>query len=252
MATPNPSPKPKGGKEATASFNEAKPPDSSPSKTTSSESEDETVKKERSKSPVPAVQVETREKGSNLTIGESASRPLAAAGKSSPKVDERIDTSTGLRVRNASKHLEALRELEEGDTIVLLTPAVPPLDDIDPYQCFGEAIAKHRPKTAETAHIPYTNDNRITSVHRGHIKRAKAVIVVANDTKVGEAAPHIDAVHQVNVIVNDTRPLVVVLTNKSPELWDTFDQDGLATVIQIPDYTKESLEMAASVMFGEI
>ena len=33
------------------------------------------------------------------------------------------------------------------DTIVLLTPPEPPLDEIDPYQYFGEAIAKHSSKT---------------------------------------------------------------------------------------------------------
>jgi len=106
------------------------------------------------------------------------------------------------------------------DTIVLLTPPVPPLDDIDPYQYFGEAIAKHHSKTVETAQIPYTNGNRTTTVHCGHIKRAKAVTVAANDAKLGKAAPHIVAVCQVNIIVNDTRPLVVDLTNKSPELLD--------------------------------
>jgi len=33
------------------------------------------------------------------------------------------------------------------DTIVLLTPPEPPLDEIDPYQYFGEAITKNRSKT---------------------------------------------------------------------------------------------------------
>lgn len=203
--------------------------------------------------PVLYVPLSTLVCVSNVFLrDEPSSAPSADPSRTTRQSSERTDDNKGLRIRNASKHLEALRELKPNGVVLLLTPEVAPLSpeaaqDEDPYEYFGRAIAKHNLKVS---HVPYKDKDLATSIHYGHIKLAAAVVVVANDLKVGESTPHIDFVNQVNVMVDDS-PLLVVLTNKSPELWDAFNQFALATLIQVPDYSKASLKLAASVMFGE-
>lgn len=111
------------------------------------------------------------------------------------------------------------------------------------------------------AHISYTNQNRITSTHRGSMRLSKFIIMVVNNDA-GERHPHVDAfrvARAVNMEQNEEqqphrkRGITLVLTNKSPGAFDVFDSfEESPTIIQAEDYSKRSLDTIAAIIFGEI
>jgi hypothetical protein len=142
--------------------------------------------------------------------------------------------------------------LQRTDIILLLTPLAAPLDDgpedgSDPYEYFGRALSARHPPVQ---HQSYTDRNGITSTHTAHIRRVKAVIIVVNSAVVSGGVSHIASAHVTRVVARDDKPVVVVLTNSSPELWQL--SEDFPTVIQCKDYSRTRLELITSVIFGEV
>ncbi|EXM13423.1 hypothetical protein FOTG_18116 [Fusarium oxysporum f. sp. vasinfectum 25433] len=72
------------------------------------------------------------------------------------------------------------KNLGNEDLVLLLTPAVVPLDQSlanasDPFEPLGKALARTHPWIR---HVPYTKERGITGIHVAFIKRARVVIFV--------------------------------------------------------------------------
>ena len=152
--------------------------------------------------------------------------------------------------------MEILRNLKPEAPIIMITPVVPVIDTSngpgtpDPYQPFGRALEERHKRIR---HVPYLDENLLTSTHHGLIKLSEFIIIFVNDVPTETSKAHqFNAAVQLNALLNNSKPLVVVITNRSLELWEKLNDFKFATVVQVPDYTPESLELAASVMFGEI
>lgn len=103
------------------------------------------------------------------------------------------------------------------------------------------------------AHVSYTNENRITSIHRGFMRLAKLVILVVNNTS-DENHPHFHAANIARTIYEEQfgskREISLVLTNNTPGAFDLYKE--APTVIQTADYSKASLDAIAGIIFREI
>lgn len=158
----------------------------------------------------------------------------------------------GLLVRDATNSLSVIRNLQPADVILLLTPLVLPVSEgsegvSDLFECFGRALESRH---SRIRHQSYTDGNGITSTHVGFITRAKVIILVVNDAEISDRTPQIDAAHVTRVVAGDEKPVIIVLTNNSLELRRL--SEDFPTVIQSKDYSMASLEMTASVIFGEV
>ena len=154
-------------------------------------------------------------------------------------------------VHDSLNWLSVIRNLKPSDVIVLLTPVVTLLsrdlgDTTDPFECFGHALRIHHNKVR---HIPYTARNGITSTHVGMIKRATVVVFVMSDAPRIEDAPQIHAALVTRKALKDERPLLIVLTCQAQNL-EQFSED-FPTIIQSKDFTKLTLEITASFIFGK-
>jgi GNAT superfamily N-acetyltransferase len=143
-----------------------------------------------------------------------------------------------------------IRNLRPTDVIVLLTPVVipvsqDPVDTADPFECFGRALASRHPRIR---HVPYTNTNGITSTHVGFVKRATVVIFVMSEISRSGDSPQIQAAHVTQALTHE-RPLLIVLTCNSQDPLQ-FAKD-FPTIIQSKDYSRPTLELTASLIFGE-
>jgi hypothetical protein len=159
---------------------------------------------------------------------------------------------TTLLVRDATSSLSVIRDLEDTDVVLLLSPLVPQvsedLDDTsDPFECFGRALESRH---SRIRHKPYTNSIGITSTHVGFIRLSKVVIIVVNGIEISGQTPHIDAAHVTRVAAGDDKPVIIVVTDCSSETWQRLED--FPTVIQSRDYSRASLERTVSVIFGEI
>lgn len=139
-------------------------------------------------------------------------------------------------------------------------------DGQHPSQEFEEELfetlkSQQRKGKGAVAHISYTDQNRITSTHRGCMRLSKFIIMVVNNNA-EERHPHVDAfrvARAVNMEQNEEqqphrkRGITLVLTNNSPGAFDVFDSfEESPTIIQTEDYSKRSLHTIATIIFGEI
>ena len=114
---------------------------------------------------------------------------------------------------------------------------------------------RSRQKRGGVRHVSYTDTNRITSTHTGFMRLADLVIVVVNNDS-EETHPHFHAANIVERVndrqFGDKRGLTVVLTSSTPGAFELYDYEKFPTVIQTKDYSKESLDAIAGIIFGEI
>lgn len=153
-------------------------------------------------------------------------------------------------VHDSPNWLSVMRNLRPTDVIVLLTPVVIPVsqdpgDTADPFECFGRALASRHPRIR---HVPYTNTNGITSTHVGFVKRATVVIFVLSEIGRSGDSPQVHAAHVIQALTHE-RPLLIVLTCNSEDPLQ-FSKH-FPTIIQSKDYSRPTLELTASLIFGE-
>ena len=115
-------------------------------------------------------------------------------------------------VRDEKALLPLSSRIRSTDAVLLLTPVVRPLHQrapdelpIDPFECFGRALARRHPKIR---HAPYTVRG-ITSTHLALLKRVAAVIFVsasANRSNTNSQLETAGAVHRLCL----NKPLVTL------------------------------------------
>jgi GNAT superfamily N-acetyltransferase len=154
-------------------------------------------------------------------------------------------------VHDSFNWLSVIRNLKPTDVIVLLTPVVIPVshepgDTTDPFECFGNAMRMHHHRIR---HAPYTIRNGITSTHVGLIRRATVVVFVMSEAPRSGDQPQTHAALVTRKVIRDERPLLIVLTCKAQDLEQFFED--FPTIIQSRDYTRPTLEVTASFIFGK-
>ena len=139
--------------------------------------------------------------------------------------------------------------LSDNDIIAFLTPVVVPYhhepSTIDPFEPLGRAIAARH---ARVHHVPYTLADGITPIHVAHIKRARVVIfVISGPPGAGERNQAECA--DIAQIVAEHRPQVVIACFSAQA--HGLRESVFPTLLQIPGYSRSTLEEAAALLFGE-
>ncbi|KAH7303594.1 hypothetical protein B0I35DRAFT_364657 [Stachybotrys elegans] len=126
------------------------------------------------------------------------------------------------------------------DILLLLTPAVVPLDHSssepsDPFEPLGVAISRRYPLVR---HVPYTKRHGITGAHVAFIKRAKVVIFVITDLHEGGGTNQSYLAEIVREACEE-RPLVLVACCEVRG----SDADALdfPTLVQVPGFSPQDL-----------
>ncbi|KPM35184.1 hypothetical protein AK830_g11376 [Neonectria ditissima] len=137
--------------------------------------------------------------------------------------------------------------LSEGDLVLLLTPAVVPVNPTsaetsDPFEPLGQALARVHPWIR---HVPYVKDRGITGVHVAFIKRAKTVIFILTGFSSTEGAYQLELADVVREVCED-RPLIIVACCKLPG--QEVQEFGFQTILQSPGYSATDLEMVAALL----
>ncbi|KAI5849546.1 glycoside hydrolase superfamily [Morchella snyderi] len=152
-------------------------------------------------------------------------------------------------VRDEKNLIPLSARIRSSENVLLLTPVVRPLHQrapedppIDPFECFGKALARKHPKIR---HAPYTVHG-ITSTHVALIKRASAVIFVtvnANRPHTSYQLETAGAVHRLCL----NKPLV---TLAACDPYDLLIDRTFGTYICTYEYSQTALETAAEVIIG--
>jgi GNAT superfamily N-acetyltransferase len=156
-----------------------------------------------------------------------------------------------LIVRDDSRCLPLSQKLSTGDLVLLLTPAVPPLQrgsdgqTSDPFEPLGQALARLHPGIR---HVPYTPRGGMTSTHVAFIRQAKVIVFVVSGPA---GAGQYSQLQLSELVRNDKedRPHVVVACCDPKELGPL--ERGVPTIIQIPGYLSAHLESAAETLFHD-
>ncbi|KAH8600870.1 hypothetical protein B0O99DRAFT_648963 [Bisporella sp. PMI_857] len=157
------------------------------------------------------------------------------------------DDRLAVVVRDSTNWLSMLKNLQETDVIILLTPVVVPIsqdptDLSDPFEPLGRSLAKRHPRVR---HVPYTQRNGITSTHLGFIKRGQ-VIILCFDLRPGQQIQLEFA--DIAFAVSDNKPCIIVICCSPLESHHTIP---FPTLIQTKGYSPPALEATAALLFGE-
>lgn len=140
------------------------------------------------------------------------------------------------------------RSLEDEDLILLLTPAIVPLNitscTSDPFEPLGQALARVHPWVR---HVPYTKDRGLTGVHVAFIKRARIVIFVLSEIEAEEGAVQLDLADATREVCED-RPLIFAACCRLPD--HDLNKNAFPTLLQSVGYSAPDLELIASLVMG--
>lgn len=167
-------------------------------------------------------------------------------------------------VRDATNWLQDIRNLQETDVIIVLTPVVVPIsqdptDTSDPFEPLGRSLSRRH---ARIRQIPYTQRfgfqewhscftnsisprNGITSTHLGFIKRGH-VIILCFALQPGQPIQLEFA--DIAFAVSDNKPCIIVVCCSPLE---AHQQIPFPTLIQTSGYSPPALEATAALIFGE-
>jgi hypothetical protein len=142
------------------------------------------------------------------------------------------------------------KNLGEEDLVLLLTPAVVPLDQSptnasDPFEPLGKALARTHPWIR---HVPYTKERGITGSHVAFIKRARVVIFMLTGFSTEEGLFQLE-VAEVTREVCEERPLVLVPCCEVSE--KGAREYGFPTTIQCSGYSATDLQAVAVLLTSE-
>uniref|UniRef100_A0A0D2YD34 N-acetyltransferase domain-containing protein n=1 Tax=Fusarium oxysporum (strain Fo5176) TaxID=660025 RepID=A0A0D2YD34_FUSOF len=124
------------------------------------------------------------------------------------------------------------KNLGEEDLVLLLTPAVVPLDQSptnasDPFEPLGKALARTHPWIR---HVPYSKERGITDIHVAFIKRARVVIFVLTGFSTEEGLFQLELAEVAR---------------------EGARADGFPTLIQCPGYFVAELQAVAVLLTSE-
>lgn len=142
------------------------------------------------------------------------------------------------------------KNLGDEDLVLLLTPAVVPLDQSlanasDPFEPLGKALARTHPWIR---HVPYTKERGITGIHVAFIKRARVVIFVLTGFSTEEGFFQLELAEVAREVCEE-RPLVLVACCEVSE--KGAREYGFPTIIQCPGYFAADLQAVAVLLTSE-
>ncbi|EGU73702.1 hypothetical protein FOXB_15788 [Fusarium oxysporum f. sp. conglutinans Fo5176] len=136
------------------------------------------------------------------------------------------------------------------DLVLLLTPAVVPLDQSptnasDPFEPLGKALASTHPWIR---HVPYTKEHGITGIHVAFVKRARVVIFVLTGFSTEEGLFQLEHAEVAREVCEE-RPLVLVACCEVSE--KGARECGFPTIVQCPGYFAADLQAVAVLLTSE-
>ncbi|SCV61200.1 related to beta-N-acetylglucosaminidase [Fusarium fujikuroi] len=142
------------------------------------------------------------------------------------------------------------KSLGDEDLVLLLTPAVVPLDQShanasDPFEPLGKALARTHPWIR---HVPYTKEHGITGIHVALIKRARVVVFVLTGFSTEEGLFQLELVEVAREVCEE-RPLVLVACCEVSE--KEAREYGFPTIIQCLGYSTADLQAVAVLLTSE-
>ncbi|KAK6511550.1 hypothetical protein TWF481_000465 [Arthrobotrys musiformis] len=147
--------------------------------------------------------------------------------------------------------LQRQNVLRQNGTCALLTPVAPPRFPgqvgVDPFEYLGRAI---NARGVTVCHAPYTHEG-LQETHTGLLKKANLTIFVLSLDTDPEYRSQIETMRSLTRqrLAFDT-PLVVITACSPRDM--LHEVTFLETVISCYEYSREALESAASVLFGEV
>ncbi|KAH7188573.1 uncharacterized protein B0J16DRAFT_96918 [Fusarium flagelliforme] len=143
------------------------------------------------------------------------------------------------------------KNLVDGDLVLLLTPAVVPLDpalpsSTDPFQPLGKALEQSYPFIR---HVPYTKNSGITGTHVAFIKKARTVIFVLSGFSSDEGTFQLELTDIVREVCEE-RPFVLVACCEVSQ--DRAREYEFQTVVQCSGYFVSDLQAVAAVLTTEL
>ncbi|KHJ34371.1 putative acyl- n-acyltransferase [Erysiphe necator] len=150
-------------------------------------------------------------------------------------------------LRDESNRLFEVRDLQDSDIIVLLTPVVPlisqnPGEATDPFESFESSLSNRHPWIHR---ILYHEKNGITEAHTDLVKRGQVIIFCF--------APKRDEDFPVQIAkflfsISENKPIIIVVCCKP---LDSRRDIPFPTVIQTFGYSPAALEATSVLIFGE-
>jgi hypothetical protein len=142
--------------------------------------------------------------------------------------------------------------LNDGDIILLLTPAIvpeasplnrnPDEPPLDPFEPLGKALASHHPWVR---HVPYGPRNGITEIHKVHIELAAAVIFVISGPPCHGQLSQVDLAQTVGALC-EYRPQVILTCCDAYKLGRL---EGIfPTIVRVQSLNPSHLEAAAGAL----
>ncbi|KAK1775783.1 hypothetical protein QBC45DRAFT_233789 [Copromyces sp. CBS 386.78] len=185
--------------------------------------------------------------------GLASHNPLAPP---EPSSEIEVSSQTATVIQDTAALLPLSRLLDDGDILLLLTPAVAPshapsnsqTDHLtsDPFEPLGKALAKKHPWVRQ---VPYTPKNGITGTHVVHIKLAKSVVFVISGPPCFGQPPQVSLAETVRSLC-ESRPLILLTCCNVR--WLGPLEGSFPTVVQTSGFTPSELEAAADAMLGSI
>ncbi|KAK3308085.1 uncharacterized protein B0T15DRAFT_96941 [Chaetomium strumarium] len=160
-----------------------------------------------------------------------------------------------ISIQDSQSCIPLSRLLNDGDIILLLTPAVipevsplnrdPNHPSSDPFEPLGKALARYHPWVR---HVPYMPRNGITGTHVVHIRLAAAVVfVVSGPPRHGQ--PSQMALAEITRQLCDHRPQIILTCCDMQELGPL--EKSFSTVAHVPSLFPSDLEKTADLLFGK-
>ncbi|KAF3206303.1 hypothetical protein TWF679_008820 [Orbilia oligospora] len=141
--------------------------------------------------------------------------------------------------------------LRQSGTCVLLTPVAPPRFPgqvgVDPFEYLGRAI---NARSIAVSHAPYTHEG-LQETHTSLLKKANIIIFVLSLDTDPEYRSQIETMRSLARQRLVLEPPIIVITACSPREM-LPEVPFLETVVSCYEYSREALESAVSIIFGEV
>lgn len=142
------------------------------------------------------------------------------------------------------------KNLVDEDLVLLLTPAVVPLDRslpsaTDPFEPLGQALAQKYPWIR---HVPYTKKYGVTGNHVAFVKMARTVIFVLSGFASDEGVFQLEVADIIREVCEE-RPFILVACCEVPQ--NRVQEYGFQAVVQCSGYFVSDLQAVAALLTTE-
>ncbi|KAG8351511.1 hypothetical protein FVEN_g10460 [Fusarium venenatum] len=142
------------------------------------------------------------------------------------------------------------KNLGDEDLVLLLTPAVVPLDPslaraTDPFQPLGQALSQTHPWIR---HVPYIKKYGITGTHVAFIKRARTIVFVLSGFSSDEGALQLELADTVREVCEERHFVLVACCEVLKSRAEEYE---FQTVVQCSGYLVSDLQAVAALLTTE-